>query len=756
MNIDKIINVILRTKFGMFGFCATIFLSLIFCTGCFPFDVLGCLCRPMCDENNLFEDCSDEIDKTFGCTGFFSDDGCEETCTNGIVYCGGLNESLCTECNFGCSGGCETYTCQFVNCIYERVNMLKYEITIKDKFGSYLVDEYFVREFTNIQEGETIELSTLSPKLQYFNIDSVNLVSVPNGYKISKCEVYKSGNRCIVKDSKGNTIEKGTIELEIIVTESRYGEPVNLNYYVDDKCVSSSVVKVGVQSENLYSPIKTGYRFVGWFTKDGKPFDFTDNIFHYYNNQDSINSSSNQIDLYAQFENEVYDVNVNINGVSKIFKFPYKSALSTNKDFVNYVNNVVIPEKKHFDSWSYNDNNYSTEEILDKVVYKNINITAVYKNIYTLDIYNIKGLDHSETSIEVIESENIDLNQFKVSEYYEKWRFSGFYSDSSFTNSELDVICVTSDMSIYLKWEELSQFTIKYYDGDYQIAIETYLINEGKELRTHEAPLGYKFVGWCENKDLSDTPIMSLDSSEYGNKIFYAKYSPKEYEIKLYSAGGTVGEYVSTLTFNEEFILPVPTKEGFVFAGWYINNSEKITDENGKSLNVFVEQYQSIAEGVYQAFAKWDIQTLKVDFVYNDGEEEIVYDSQVVNYGETVRVVSTSPYKQGYDFAGWYNSDGTSFDKTKAIYKDTIVTAKFVAKKYTITLNASGGNIDGANQVDVTIDYDGKISLSVPTRDGFIFIGWEDSSGRLYTGADGKMLFNYTLTEDIILYAKWI
>ena len=143
MNIDKIINVILRTKFGMFGFCATIFLSLIFCTGCFPFDVLGCICSPVCDEdNNFFEDCSDCLDHELGCQGFFSDEGCEENCKNGVVYCGGLNESLCTKCSFGCSGDCESYSCRFVNCIYRKQNRLKYLITIKEKYGS-LISETF-------------------------------------------------------------------------------------------------------------------------------------------------------------------------------------------------------------------------------------------------------------------------------------------------------------------------------------------------------------------------------------------------------------------------------------------------------------------------------------------------------------------------------------------------------------------------------------------------------------------------------------
>lgn len=760
MNIDRIINSILRTKFGMFGFCAAAFFGLLFCSGCFPCDMLGCFCACACgEEDNIFEDCSDEVDSTCysdSCIGdvCFSDYGCYRDCANGYVHCGGCNESLCYDCGLGCGGSCGDCSCEFMNCSYNSYDkVVDYTIKIKDKNGNFKFKDSYYKEFTDIDNSDYIDIYEINENMKYFNVESINIVSVPNNYKVEKCTIHRNANYFIVKDDNDNIIEEGNIELEIIVSEKHYGESINLDYYVDNKHVSSSQIKVGIKGEDLYSPVKVGHTFVGWYTTYGTEFNFDGNSFHYYNN---ANLEGNSIELYAKFERNLYTIFLENNGSNLTFEVPYKYKLSSNEVLMKYIDSLVIPENKHFDSWIYEGMNYTTEEIKDLIIYNNIEIKAYYKNIYTITIHNIKGFLEETQTISVIEDEPVYLNQFRISEYYEKWRFAGFFKDSEFKYFEQDVVSASSNMDIYLKWEELSRFNIKYYDGENLIASETYLINEGKDLIVPTAPLGYKFVGWCKNKDLTDVPIMFLPETEYGNKELYAKFDPKQYEIKLYPVGGTIDTDSVTLTFNETFTLPVPSRVGFVFSGWYINNTERITDENGNSFAIFAEQYQSISEGIYQAFAKWEVKKLNIDYIYNNGESDVVFESYKVDYGKNPISCINSPSKVGYDFVGWYDLNGNQFDETVQIIEDTIYIAKFEPKIYTITLDLLGGNIEGESNSTVNIYYDTKVSLPVPEKEGCIFIGWEDSNGKLYTGADGKMLFNYTLTEDIVLYAKWL
>lgn len=128
--------------------------------------------------------------------------------------------------------------------------------------------------------------------------------------------------------------------------------------------------------------------------------------------------------------------------------------------------------------------------------------------------------------------------------------------------------------------------------------------------------------------------------------------------------------------------------------------------------------------------------------------------SKNVTIGKTYGTLPT-PTRTGYDFDGWYTqkTDGTEVKNTTSVGTNppTTLYAHWIAKKYTVTLDANGGTVSMASR---TATY-GSTYPALPdaTRTGgYTFDGW-------YTQKTGgtKADDNTTVTTaaDHTLYAHW-
>ena len=74
----------------------------------------------------------------------------------------------------------------------------------------------------------------------------------------------------------------------------------------------------------------------------------------------------------------------------------------------------------------------------------------------------------------------------------------------------------------------------------------------------------------------------------------------------LNAGGGSLTENKVTLTFGENFTLPVPVREGYAFGGWFLIDGTQITDGEGRSLGEFGEKMLGFASsGSIQLVARW-------------------------------------------------------------------------------------------------------------------------------------------------------
>ena len=236
-----------------------------------------------------------------------------------------------------------------------------------------------------------------------------------------------------------------------------------------------------------------------------------------------------------------------------------------------------------------------------------------------------------------------------------------------------------------------------------------------------------------EKGDKGDKGADGNDAPHYG----------ETHTVTYYPNGGTMpsGKSVSeTVTWGDCLNLPVPTRPGYTFSGWFYESSD---------VNDPTRQWTK-RDAVFKDItltAHWESATYTI--TPNTDGGSVSTTSVKAQYKGSYKL--PEPTKSGYNFLGWYN-ETTQWDLT-GIYTETsgvTLTAHWEKKTiYTITLNANGGTSSTAS---VQTNQDGTYSLPSyenVTRDGYVFKGWFNGTEKWdYSG-------NYLLTSDITLAANW-
>jgi len=242
------------------------------------------------------------------------------------------------------------------------------------------------------------------------------------------------------------------------------------------------------------------------------------------------------------------------------------------------------------------------------------------------------------------------------------------------------------------------------------------IIESGKSIEiTSPTKEGFNFDGWYYDDALT---IPYNNETFKRNTTLYAKWTPKTYTIAFdYDIEPIEAEFLS------EINLPTPTKEGFVFDGWY---TSPYLDKP------FTAQYMPLG-GAY-LYPKWTPKTFQVKFYHFGG----LLDIQTINYNERI-TPPIVPSREGYIFTGWDHD-------LETIKSDAIISAMYIPKVFIVDFETNGGtSIDS-----IAVTYGESVSMPAPPQKPLkVFDGW-------YLDADFKELYQNTqVTNNITLYAKW-
>lgn len=245
----------------------------------------------------------------------------------------------------------------------------------------------------------------------------------------------------------------------------------------------------------------------------------------------------------------------------------------------------------------------------------------------------------------------------------------------------------------------------------------------------------------------------SSDTFSGSNVVYYAQWTPKTYyywqpDSATYtiSETNTSGGSPDTETFGSPVSLTVPTKDNYVFVGW-------VDDKTGVVYDTSVP-YTIDGEATLTAkFAKDPDAYHTVSFI--DQETNGVYESYYKFADETV-AAPAEPTKTGYTFGGW--SDGTTtISQGTTVYftADKVYHAVWTPLKYTVTSPDAYTYTITQNDVGSSL-YNQKITLDVPEKAGYLFIGWKDNNNDITYGNLGDTSVDYTITGATTLNAIFV
>lgn len=242
---------------------------------------------------------------------------------------------------------------------------------------------------------------------------------------------------------------------------------------------------------------------------------------------------------------------------------------------------------------------------------------------------------------------------------------------------------------------------------------------------------GYSFVGWSGTGIDGMVPEITIKHTSLGDMSFVANWQANTYTITfsdIYDT--TINNTTQDVVFDSIVSLPIPTRVGYTFGGWYLGNVLCNDGVWKHADNITLTAYW---------IARTDIAFKVNHYLQNLGEgytlkeTDDLYGTADGNITPAVKVYSgfTSPeVKEATILA-----DGT-----------LVVDYYYTRNRYTVNLVANNGkDVDSVSHL-----FESIITLPTPQRDGYTFGGW-------FTDADlSEACVNYQMpSNDINVYAWW-
>lgn len=257
---------------------------------------------------------------------------------------------------------------------------------------------------------------------------------------------------------------------------------------------------------------------------------------------------------------------------------------------------------------------------------------------------------------------------------------------------------------------------------------------------------GYIISGWKVNDETVSFPLTINEDTD-----IYADYSLVDYNLSFTLNGGQIIISKTTYTIeDEDFTLPLPTKEGYDFLGW------SGSDIDGMTLDVTIEKGST---GDRSYTANWQIKTFNVNIPENQDVYTLTYDNLTVEYGGdfVFKVDLTDAYSQSTIVV---KANGEEIQKDGEYYTISNITQNvdvtidgYKLNEYTVTFTEN----DSAYHIIKTGDtvthggeYKFKIELEPAYSDSTIVVKAGEET--LIIGEDGYYTIeNVTQNVDVVI-----
>ena len=498
------------------------------------------------------------------------------------------------------------------------------------------------------------------------------------------------------------------------VTASAASSEYTITYHLDGgtNALKNPDVYTSEDVISLQSATKNGYTFDGWFLDQGKTIQITE-----------ISNRTGSLNLYAKFTPKSFTVEYN-DGLKLTLQITKNSTTTTKEIYLPY-GTTIDPYSASF-------------------LEEHTNITESSSSDPYFSGWYINGSKlNSAITLKEDTTLTCDFNNKKTGSNYIVYegtskRFEGSQIPSGFFGYRVPTVGTGRvDMSWSFKIQNSANHSVSIYNR-----------TQGKDIKD-----------WSSKYNVS--------GGSTGDYVTFYANPGDIIQIYVYSSYGIAsGSYFSingnyrksvsviaektiseTVYYDQQIATPTPTdRYGYNFLGWYDTNGNKIT-----SIWKYLENKTFAAK----------LQPTKyyISYSLNGGTNSL---SNPSTYTIEDSITLSAPSKPGYTFKGWYSDSKFTKSVTSISNQTGNITlyAKYEVNNYNLTLDGSEGSwapkvtfvSNGKEIKSCYLNEKNSISAFRPdNRSGYIFGGWY-----LDSACTNVLNFNRTITDDIVLYAKWI
>ena len=469
---------------------------------------------------------------------------------------------------------------------------------------------------------------------------------------------------------------------------------------------TTKTVTYDAEYGELPMPTKTGYTFVGWYTKasNGEKIEST-----------TIVKTASQQTLYAHWSANSYTVTFDANGGSV-------DPTSKSVTYASPYGELPIPTYEGYDFVGWYTATSGGIQVTDKTgvsIVENQTLYAIWSartdTIYKVVHWqqNIGGdkNKHDADNYTIIDTQLLSgTTNEKVAPSVNEYE--------GFTAPSVEQLTIKNDGSAVLNYY--------YIRNAYNVTVNK---TTGVDTTTGggtyqygaDVTIGYTLLPGYSFVDIIGDQVSQNFKMPASNVTLQINAKANNYDITFNPNGGSVDITKKTVTYNKTYgDLPTPSKTGYTFAGWYTAASGGIKITSDTTVSTTSNQ---------TLYAQWTANTYIVSFDSNGGNtiSTILTATYDKTYGEL-----PTPTRTGYTFAGWYTAktDGTKVTSTTKynLTSNQTLYAYWTANTYTVTFNANGGSTDATSK---TVTYNSTYGeLPTASKTGYTFVGW-------YTAASG-------------------
>jgi uncharacterized repeat protein (TIGR02543 family) len=376
------------------------------------------------------------------------------------------------------------------------------------------------------------------------------------------------------------------------------------------------------------------------------------------------------------------------------------------------------------------------------------------------------GAVPTETSKQITQTATVKANTgalVRIGYTFGGWNTQSNGSGDNYLSGSLFTVAA-ANVTLYAKWNA-NTYTVTYNSnggsGNAQRTVNLVATNiESDSYTTGSSSVtlpnvgtlarsGYTFGGW--NTSAAGTGTNRLATATYttvSNVILYAKWNPVTYSITYdgnSNTGGTTpttGGYTTGQASPYSVLANSFTKTSNVFGGWNTASGGTGTSYSpGASITTLAD---------IVLYAIW-IPQYTLHYAINGGSvtSGSLPISALYDTGTLVGSIFSAVERTGYNFGGWSNGSTTiAGGGSFRIVEDSVLTAIWTPKNYTISYDSDGGS-DAPNSFTKQIGQSYTVGSAV-FKPGYNFAGW--SNGSSVIGADAVMVMG---SSNVSYTAQW-